>query len=261
MAAFLVAAAAPSGVVLTIVPAATWSTMVTVGDHRLKDEQVRGAIFDVDGTLLDTMPLFYPSWPKTGALPQFDLKVSEDDFYGLAGKPLPDIVQHLHMAQKGEPATDDYVKSFLKEKINFHKQDEAEQGHPQAIECVIALARAYKDRGVPVAIATSGIKEIVVDHIRHAGVEDLFDAELMVYASDVPRGKPDPAIYLEAARRLGVEPRLCRAYEDAEFGLRSAHAAGMEVIDVTFMQGYPCPSALRKAKDQQISERTWLKTE
>lgn len=72
-----------------------------------------------------------------------------------------------------------------------------------------------------------------------------FSSRLMVFASDVAKGKPDPAIYLEAAgrpklsatsptveaRRLGVDPQKCRAYEDGESGLQSAYAAGMQVAE------------------------------
>merc|ERR1712094_161565 len=138
--------------------------------------------------------------------------------------------------------TDEYVKDFLTEKIRIHKEHEAELGHPPPIAPVIDILRRYKDSGIPVAIATSGLKDIVVDHLRHAGLEGIVDSEKMVFAADVAKGKPDPAIYLEAARRLGVEPTSCRAYEDAESGLLSAYSAGMQTIDVTFMEGYPCPA-------------------
>lgn len=232
--------------------------MVTVGPRCLKDHEVQGAIFDVDGTLIDSMALFYPSWPLTGTLPEFGLEVSEEEFYLLAGRPVPDMVQHLHLTQKGVPATPDFVAAFLAEKVRQHALVEAERGPPAPIPSVVKLARDYKARGIPVAIATSGLKEHVLHHLVAAGLDDLVESRHIVFTAEVLRGKPDPAIYLEAARRIGVDPGRCRAYEDAESGLRAAVAAGMEVIDVTFMEGYPSPPALREAKEQQRRARTWL---
>ena len=79
-------------------------------------------------------------------------------------------------------------------------------------------------------------------------------------AKDIkPRpGKPAPDIYLEAASRIGVDPARCRAFEDGESGLQSAHAAGCHVIDVTMMDGYPTCAGLLKAKAVSAAARTWL---
>lgn len=64
-------------------------------------------------------------------------------------------------------------------------------------------------------------------------------------------------IYFEAARRIGVAPESCRAYEDGESGLISAFKAGMQVFDVTTMACYPLPDGLKKAKSLQQATRTW----
>merc|ERR1711862_922365 len=100
-------------------------------------------------------------------------------------------------------ATEVFVKDFLVEKIRLSKSDEAAMGHPPAIESVVAVAKAYKERGIPVAIATSGLRDLVMSHLHHAGLDDLVVPEHMVFAADVEKGKPDPAIYLEAAKRIG----------------------------------------------------------
>jgi len=70
------------------------------------------------------------------------------------------------------------------------------------------------------------------------GLADWF--ETLVAAEDVERHKPDPDVFLEAARRLGVAPQRCRAYEDTDVGMLAARSAGMEVVDVRplYMQAH-----------------------
>ena len=91
-----------------------------------------------------------------------------------------------------------------------------------------------------------------------AGIADLFPRELIVTAADVPKGKPAPDIYVEAARRIGVAPQDCRAYEDGESGLISAYKAGCQVVDVTFADEYPSCAGLREAKQIALKQRAWL---
>ncbi len=76
--------------------------------------------------------------------------------------PLPDIVRALYVcAHAGEAPSQEFVDAFLKEKIAFHGEREAVAGPPPAIECVVARARAYKSRGVKIAIASSGLRSAV----------------------------------------------------------------------------------------------------
>ena len=232
--------------------------LTRVGPHRVSDDEIEGAVFDVDGTLLDTMPLFYPGWPKTAESPEFNMKCTEYDFYKLAGKPLCDIVKALHKEQKGCEASEEFVQAFLKKKVEWSHSDEKAKGHPPPIQAIIDIAREYKKRGIKVAIATSGLAEFVVPHLAHAGIDDLVPPEHRVYAKEVKKGKPDPEIFLEAARRLGVDPKKCRAFEDAESGLMSAAAAGMETIDVTYHKEYPMIEGLKMAKEDQVRDRTWI---
>ena len=78
-------------------------------------------------------------------------------------------------------------------------------------------------------------------------------------AAEVPKGKPAPDVFLAAAKMIGVDPAKCRAYEDGESGIQSAHAAGMHVIDVREMTGYPMNPGLKKAMAVQRRQRKWLK--
>ncbi len=94
---------------------------------------------------------------------------------------------------------------------------------PGAREAVERIAAAY-----PLGLASSSNRRVIDVVLAELGVADRFGAT--VSSEEVGRGKPAPDVYLEAARRLGVDPRACVAIEDSENGIRSAHAAGMRVI-------------------------------
>jgi len=96
---------------------------------------------------------------------------------------------------------------------------------PGAIETVRRIADAF-----PLALASSSNRAIFEEVLRLAGLADAFQAT--VSSEEVPRGKPAPDVYLEAARRLGVAPERCAAVEDSHSGIRSAHAAGMRVVAI-----------------------------
>jgi HAD superfamily hydrolase (TIGR01509 family) len=96
---------------------------------------------------------------------------------------------------------------------------------PGAVEAVRRIAARW-----PLAIASSSNPELIEVVVRAAGLGDVF--EIAVSSQEVPRGKPAPDVYLEAARRLGVEAARCGAVEDSHNGIRSAKAAGMRVVAV-----------------------------
>jgi HAD superfamily hydrolase (TIGR01509 family) len=94
-----------------------------------------------------------------------------------------------------------------------------------AVEAVQRLADVF-----PLAVASSSNRPLIETVLREARIDDRFDA--VVSSEEVAAGKPAPDVYLEAARRLGVEPTHAAAIEDSSNGIRAAHAAGMRVIAV-----------------------------
>jgi HAD superfamily hydrolase (TIGR01509 family) len=94
-----------------------------------------------------------------------------------------------------------------------------------AQEAVRRTAAAF-----PLALASSSNREIFEEALELAGLADCFQAT--VSSEEVARGKPAPDVYLEAARRLGVQPDQCAAVEDSHAGIRSAKAAGMRVLAI-----------------------------
>ena len=227
-----------------------------IGTRRV--ETPAAALFDVDGTLVDSMGRFFPSWNEAGA--DYGLSMTEAEFCGYAGMPLPDIVEDLYRRCKGTEPPDGFVAEFLATKKAKHAAREAITGPPPVIACVAAIARAWAARGVPVVCATSGLRDHVEPHLAAAGLSDLFPSDKIVCAADLPkgRGKPLPDIFLRAAAVAGVDASHCVAYEDAEAGLKSAWAAGCAVVDVTGLPDYPLPEGLRAAKAAQVQRRDWL---
>ena len=181
----------------------------------------RGLVFDCDGTLADTMPAHYRAW--TAMLGRHGIGFTEQRFYELGGVPTAQIIRILS-AETGVPVTD--VDAMVAEK------EAAFLAHIHAIqplESVVAVAAAYRGR-LPLAVASGGYRETITRTLDQLGVRGWFDTT--VTAEDTARHKPEPDVFLEAARRLGVPPAACVVFEDTDIGLEAARRAGMASVDV-----------------------------
>jgi HAD superfamily hydrolase (TIGR01509 family) len=111
---------------------------------------------------------------------------------------------------------------------------------PHAVETVRALAKRW-----PLGLASSANRPLIELVLELTGIKELFSAT--VSSEEVARGKPEPDVYLEAARRLGAEPGLCAAVEDSTNGILSAKAAGMRVVAVPRPDFPPSTGELSRA--------------
>ena len=188
---------------------------------------IQGIVFDCDGTLADTMPLHWIAWNRIAT--RHGLHFPEDRFYALGGVPSRDILKLLSREQN--IALDPIA-------VSAEKEDEylPMLAQVQPIEAVVSVARAYHGK-IPMAVASGGQKPIIEQVLVHLGIRHLFDA--IVTSEDVNQQKPAPDIFLEAARRIGIAPQLCRGYEDTDLGMQSIIAAGMEAIDVRLLLKQP----------------------
>lgn len=177
-------------------------------------------IFDLDGTLADTMPAHFIAW--TASLAKHGLELSEDRFYELGGWPTKKIVKLL--ADERGMSLDVDAFAALKEAEFLRAIGEVGPVPP-----VMAVARRERGR-MPMAVATSAVREVAERILRQIDAVDLFD--VVVTAEDVPRHKPEPDVFLEAARRLDVPPAECCVYEDSDPGIEAARRAGMTWVDV-----------------------------
>ena len=188
---------------------------------------VRGLVFDCDGTIADTMPLHYQAW--VAALREHGEDFPEALFYELAGIPTVGVIEILNERH----GYDLPVQEAADRKEALY-QTLVPQVLP--IEPVVSLIKRYAGR-LPMAVATGGTRAICSKTLSALHLMEYFGH--IVTADDVAHGKPAPDIFLEAARRLGVAPQDCYAFEDAELGLQSAMAAGMVAIDIRPMYRRP----------------------
>ncbi len=188
-----------------------------------------GYVFDLDGTLIDTMPLHFLAWSEAMKRAGLPVPLSEDLFYSLGGVPTRRVAE-LFGEHYRHPIDADGV-SHVKELLYLERIAQVER-----IEAVVAFAREVA-KTKPVAIATGGQPEIAIPAIKAAGLDDIF--KVVITPNDVPpgRGKPEPDMFVLAAQRIGVDPKKCLAFEDAEPGIQAATAAGMKVVRVASRVG------------------------
>lgn len=179
-----------------------------------------GFIFDMDGTLIDTMPAHLAAWQATAD--RFDFPFCQDWLHSLGGMPSFKIVSELNN-KHGLALDPKQVSKFKMETFT------AMELHGEIIPCTNVVLEEY--RGFKkIAVGTGSQRESAMRLLSHAGLLDKLDT--VVTASDVENHKPFPDTFLMAAEQLGLEASGCLVFEDTELGKRAAHAAGMDCVMV-----------------------------
>ena len=190
----------------------------------------RALIFDLDGTLVDTMPLHYRSWQDTAA--RFSFSFPEERFYRLAGIPAEGILETLE--RENDRTLDRAAVLACKTELFLQHLPRTE-----LIEPALNLVRRY--HGVlPLAIGTGGKRDVVMRTLELHNLVRYFP--VVITADDVSHHKPHPETFLLAAARLGVPPEKCTVIEDGDQGITAAGLAGMRVIDIRPLR-WPKPAA------------------
>ncbi|GBQ30866.1 phosphatase/phosphohexomutase [Gluconacetobacter sacchari DSM 12717] len=178
-------------------------------------------IFDCDGTLVDTLPLYLQAW-LAALRSEAAHEVAPDWFRGRGGLS-EHMVLDLIETELGRPLDRPAILRAARGAL-LSAMDGLRE-----IAVVADLARRYRGT-LPMAVASSGSREIVMASLTRTELLDLFDC--VVTIDDVARPKPAPDLFLEAARRLGAVPDCCLVLEDSAEGLAAAGHAGMQGVDV-----------------------------
>lgn len=177
-------------------------------------------IFDLDGTLVDSMPLHMAAWNRVIRAHGGQFQLDPQAFMQVAGVGGFHTVEFFNRTYGSDMKAGDVVH----EKEIYYRELIATRGLP-ILEPVTHHARQAAARGIRCAVASGGPREIVHHVLQLTGLEPLFQA--IVTQCDVVRSKPAPDIFLEAAKRLGLPPARCLVFEDSHLGIEGAEAAGM----------------------------------
>lgn len=184
---------------------------------------IQAVIFDQDGLMFDTESLAATSWFEVG--PKYGIHVDGNFLRGIRGCK-PDKVKQVCTQQFGEEAMEDYDR-FREEKRQYSYRWIAEHGVPVK-KGLKELLIYLKDHNIKTAVATASSESWTQGNVRGAGVEKYFDD--YIYGDMVKEAKPNPAIFLLAARRLGVDPGACVVLEDSFNGIKAAAAGGFNPV-------------------------------
>lgn len=187
---------------------------------KLPPRTFRAYLFDCDGTVVDSMPLHYIAWTK--ALGEWGCTFDEDLFYSWGGKPPVDIVTDLNRMQGLAMPVEAVAER--KENLYFELLPDL-QPVPEVLEHIEA-----QHGRIPFAVVSGSNRASIVKSLTAVHLLDRFP--VLVGSDDYQRSKPAPDAYLVAAARLGVDPKDCLVFEDAEIGIQGATAAGMASVRV-----------------------------
>ena len=179
----------------------------------------RGAIFDMDGTLIDTEKLYQEGWLSVahtfGLKPSLDLAHSVS---GTSGEQMYAVVRRFY------PDVD--IAEYVRRVISY--VDDKTSKEIRLMTGVKDILQFFKDQGVKMAVASASPKDIIKRNLTNAGIIDYFDT--LVSGEEVNNGKPAPDIFLCASKRIDIAAKECYVFEDSLNGIKAAVAAKCTAI-------------------------------
>jgi len=205
------------------------------------------AIFDWDGVILDSSKHHEESWER---LAKEEGKIlPEGHFLRGFGRRNVEIMRDL--LQWSDDLQEIQRLSLRKEELY---REVVEDWGIQSLPGVRTWLERLEQAGIPCAIGSSTEQKNVQLGLRLLGLESFF--QTAVTAEHVQRGKPAPDVFLQAAEKVGIDPRRCVVFEDAPSGVEAARAAGMKVVGVTTTH----PGGHLEGVDREVARLDELKT-
>ncbi|MEN8117583.1 MAG: beta-phosphoglucomutase family hydrolase [Bacteroidota bacterium] len=180
----------------------------------------KALIFDLDGTLSDSLPVHVNTWKKIGD--KYGFVFDPQIVHEMTGRPTIEFARRI-VQQYGISETPENI-------VRLKQQSFWELSHLlEPVKEVVSIVKQSQGK-LPMAVGTGASRKSAEVQLNALGLTGYFDA--IVSADDVIRHKPEPETFLECARLLGVEPRYCHVFEDGDLGIAAANKASMFVTDV-----------------------------
>lgn len=180
----------------------------------------KALIFDLDGTLSDSLPVHIASW--NAVCEKLNCTFDERILVEMTGAPTLSFAERIKREQNLEITAEALV--VLKQQ-EFWKNINQIKPH----DAVIDLMKSAHGK-IPMSVGTGASRTSAMLQMKELGIDQLFD--FIVTADDVDRHKPEPDTFLKCAELMGIEPKHCQVFEDGELGMQAAQTAGMLLTDV-----------------------------
>ena len=180
---------------------------------------IRAVVFDCDGVLVDSEPLADEIWSQV--LAGFGCVTTVDDVEDILGTSEATTYEY-YAARADLPPFDEFMAEIDAIRVPVYEE------RLVAFDDAAATVQSLAAQGTAMAVASSSRRHALEGKLALTGLDRYFD--VIVGGDEVAHGKPEPDVYLEAARRLGIPPTDCIAIEDADLGAESAAAAGMRAV-------------------------------
>jgi beta-phosphoglucomutase len=187
--------------------------------------EMRAAIFDLDGVIVDTAKYHYLAWKRLANEYGFDFtEVDNERLKGVSRTRSLEILLEIGVLSVDEATKQSMAAQKNDWYVEYIQHMDASEILPGAAEYLQTL----RNRGVKTAIGSASKNAPLI--LERVGIASLFDA--VIDGAKIQQAKPDPEVFLVAAQELGIPPASCVVFEDAEAGIEAAHRAGMGAVGI-----------------------------
>ncbi|ADQ45005.1 beta-phosphoglucomutase [Caldicellulosiruptor kronotskyensis 2002] len=190
-------------------------------------KSIEGAIFDLDGVIVDTAKYHYSAWKKLANMLGFEFTEKDNEkLKGVSRKESLEIL--LKIGGKENEFSRAQREELMDIKNNWYLEYIVKLTEDDILPGTKETILTLKEQGIKVGLATASKNAMLI--LERLKIKDLFDA--IVDGTQISRAKPDPEIFLKCAQKLEVDPKKCIVFEDAAAGIKAAKLAGMFAVGV-----------------------------